>query len=412
MIAASCWFAKEILFSGSAYTRTEDIMMPLLRRKNTITITAAVIIFGCTVFFLNPTQVLADRDAYLQEKYFLNQLNSHNKKRGFLFGKKKEVNNDPAIQYLRQQQSGMTHLLNSAFILIAVIAAWIVALWIFRISSADMATMLCNQISEFTGSFAQRTSEKSRRKRDRNNNNNNNTASPRRAKGNSNNMRTSRLRNSLSDNQSISPSVLEIIDMETTLDDDSSSSYTSSPGVLSIIFNSMSGARKKLMSSSKPKDTPDKRQMDHSSSSRNRKCHRDKSSLRLRSSGKQKSVRQDEEIGEDDQSNLALPGFLHFIEEDECSDNGTEFGIVETPKRTSSKRDKHTHKKTHSNDEYHNDDYHRLDSNGSAPSHPRTSPLQKKLSCGAEDATKHRSHHHSSHHHHSSRRHTKHRASP
>jgi hypothetical protein len=80
--------------------------MLVLRRKNTITLTAAVIIFGCTAVFLNPTQVLADRDAYLQEKYFINQLNSRKKKRGVLFGRKKQVNNDPAVQYQRQQQSG------------------------------------------------------------------------------------------------------------------------------------------------------------------------------------------------------------------------------------------------------------------------------------------------------------------
>lgn len=381
--------------------------MLVLRRKNTITITAAVIIFGCTAVFLNPTQVLADRDAYLQEKYFINQLNSRKKKRGVLFGRKKQVNNDPAVQYQRQQQSGRTTLLKSAFILTAIFAAWIAALWIFRISSADMAAILCNQILGFTGS-AQRTNEKSRRKRDGNNNkNNSNSMIPWRAKGNSNNIRSSRLRNSFGDNQSISPSVLEIIDMETTVDDDSSSSNTSSPGVIAIILDSMVRARKKLMSSSKPKDTPDKRKVDHLSRSHNRKSHRDKSSLRLRASGKQNSVREDEEIGDDDKSNLSLPGFLHFIEEDECSDNGTEFGIVETPKRPRSKRDKHTHKKSHSHDEY-----HRIESNGSAPSHPTTSPLQKKLSCGSEDAKKHRSQTLTSSHHHSSRRHTNHRTSP
>ena len=402
---------KKIVLRGVESTRehTDIIYLMTRLRRNTIRKAAAVILCGSSVLFLNPTQVLADRDANLQEKYFLNQLNSRKKKRGFLFGKKNNNNNnnDPAVKYQRQQQTGTTRLLNSTLIIFAIFAAWLAALWIFRISSAEMMTMignLCNQISEVTGSFARRTNETSRRKRDRNNNNN---MSPRRAKRNSNNNQSSRQRNSFSDNQSITSSVLEIIDMETIVDDDSASSYTT--GVISKISDAMVRVRKKFMSPPKPKDTPDNnhnQQMDHLSSSRNRKSHRDNSSLRLRASGKQKSVRKDEELGENDKSKVILPGFLDFIEEDERSDNGTEFGIVEIPKRSSSKRDKHAQTKTHSHDEY-----HRKESNGSAPSKLRGSPLQKKISCGSEDAKKHRSHHHSSHRHDNSRRHTKHRTS-
>mmetsp|Transcript_33614 Transcript_33614/g.49594 ORF Transcript_33614/g.49594 Transcript_33614/m.49594 type:complete len:361 (+) Transcript_33614:174-1256(+) len=359
-------------------------MMPL-RRRNTITV-AAVIIYGCTTaLFLNPTQVLADRDVHLQEKYFLNQLK--NKKRGFLFGRKKKRNNDPAVQYQRQQH----RLSDSVFLLIAMFLACLAVLWIFSVSTIEMAIVwigaICSQISEFTGSFAQqRTNETSRRQRDRSNNIN---MPSRRKKRNSNNTQTSRM-NSYDDNQSISQSVLEIIDMETVIDDS-----PSSPGVISTIFGSMTRVGKKFMSSSKRKVTPGDRQMDRSSSSRNQKSHRDKSSLRLRASSKQTSVRRDEELGDDDKSNVSLPGFLHFIEEDECSDNGTAFAI-NSPERPSPKRDKpkpHTH------------------ASGSAPSKKmKASPLQKKISHGSDDVKKHRSHHHHGSHHHSSRR-PKHRTS-
>uniref|UniRef100_A0A7S1CTD0 Uncharacterized protein n=1 Tax=Skeletonema marinoi TaxID=267567 RepID=A0A7S1CTD0_9STRA len=361
-------------------------MMPL-RRRNTITVAAVIIYVYTTALFLNPTQVLADRDVHLQEKYFLNQLK--NKKRGFLFGRKKKRNNDPAVQYQRQQH----RLSDSAFLLIAMFLACLAVLWIFSVSTIEMAIVwigaICSQISEFTGSFAQqRTNETSRRQRDRSNN----ISMPsRRKKRNSNNTQTSRQRNSYDDNQSISQSVLEIIDMETVIDDS-----PSSPGVISSIFGSMARVRKKFMSSSKRKVTPDDSQVDRSSSSRNQKSHRDKSSLRLRASSKQTSGRRDEELGDDDKSNVSLPGFLHFIEEDECSDNGTAFAI-NSPERPSPKRDKHAKPHTHAS--------------GSAPSKKmKASPLQKKISHGSDDVKKHRSHHHHSSHHHSSRR-PKHRTS-
>lgn len=367
--------------------------MMTLRRRNTIRV-AAVIIYGYTAtIFLNPTQVLADRDAYLQEKYFLNQL-ENKKKKGFLFGRKKKrnSNNDPAVQYQRQQH----RLSDSVFLLIAMFLLCLAALWIFGVSSIEIAitwiSCICSQISDFTGSFAQqRTNETSRRKQDRNSSSNNNISS-RRKVGNANNARSSRQRSSFNDNQSISPSVLEIIDMETIIDDS-----PSSPGVISKIFTSMAQAGNHFMASSKQRDTPDKRQKDRSSSSHNQKCHRDKSSLRLRASGKQASVRRDEELGDDDKSNISLPGFLKFVEDDECSDNDTAFAI-NSPKMPSPKREKHTTTRSHTT--------------GSAFSKKQAdTPLQKKLSCGSEDAKQHRSNHRHNSHHHDSRRHTKRRTS-
>ena len=73
-----------------------------------ITITAAVIL-GCNILLLNnPSYVLADRDAYLQEDYLMHQLNAR-KKKGGLFGRKKKAQNDPAIQYQRQASAGSRH---------------------------------------------------------------------------------------------------------------------------------------------------------------------------------------------------------------------------------------------------------------------------------------------------------------
>lgn len=350
-----------------------------LRRRNTITtITAtAVIICGCnTVLFIKPVQVLADRDAYLQEKYLLNQL-KNKRKGGFLFRKKKKNDSDPAVQYQRQQN----RLNTPASSFIAIFLVFLAALCIFRVSFAETAIIwisgVCSQISDFTGAFAQQhTSETSRRKRDRNNNSSNR---PARRKTSTNKKQMSR-GNSFED-QSISPSVMEIIDMETIIDEPSSSA-----GVISSLFDTIARARKNFVSSSKRKDTPSKRHNDHSSSSHNRKSHKDKSSLRLRASGKQKSSRRDEELGDDDNSNISLPGFLNFIEEDEYySDNGTAFA-VESPHTPSPKRDKHSQKKT----------------NAHGKKKIRESPLQKKLSVGSADEKKHQSHHHSS------RRHTKH----
>mmetsp|Transcript_29241 Transcript_29241/g.45965 ORF Transcript_29241/g.45965 Transcript_29241/m.45965 type:complete len:354 (-) Transcript_29241:13-1074(-) len=349
--------------------------MMTLRRRKTITV-AAVIIYGhTTAIFLNPVQVLADRDAHLQEKYFLNQL-KNKKKGGFPFGRRKKRDNDPAVKYQRQQ----LRLSDSAYLSIAVLLACLTVLWIFRVSSIEMGIMLigclCSYVSDFTGSFAQpRSNDTSRRKQDRNN------LSSRRKKGMANNTRSSRQKNSFNDNQSISPSVLEIIDMDTIVVDDA----PSSPGVISTVFGSMTRARKKFMSSSKQKDTPHNQRMDRSSSSRIQKSHRDKSSLRLRASSKQTSVGRDEELGDDDKSNVSLPGLQNFVEDDECSDNGTAFAI-NLPTRHSPKRA------------------------GSTPSKNQTdSPLQKKLSCELEDEKKHRSHNHRNSHRHSSRRHKKHR---
>ena len=348
-----------------------------LSRRNTITL---LIIYGCT---LKPTQVLGDRDAYLQEKYLLKQL-ENKKKKGFLFGrrKKRNDNNDPAVQYQRQQN----RLSDTVFLLIAMFLACLAVLWLFGVSSIEMVIIwigcICSQISDFTGSFVQqRTNETSRRKRDRKSSSNNNN----RRKGS----RTSRQRNSFNDNQSISPSVLEIIDMETAISDDSSSS----PGVISKIFSSMTQAGNKFMSSSKLKDTPDKRHKDRSSSTHNQKSHKDKSSLRLRASSKQTAVRRrpskDEELGDDE-----LPSFLNFVEDDECSDNGTAFA-VNSPMMSSPKREKHTNTRSHAT--------------GSAPTKKQDdNPLQKKLSCGSEDAKQHRSKRRHGSHQHSSRRHTKH----
>lgn len=355
---------KDCFHFKAANENTRHNMMTLRRRK-TITI-AAVIIYGCTAaLLLYPVQILADRDAHLQEKYFLNQL-KNKKKGGFLFGRKKKRNNDPAVQYQRQQH----RFSDSAYLSIAMFLVCLTALWIFRVSFFEMGISVCSHISDFTGSFAQpRSSETSRRKKDRNN------LSLRSKK------RSSRRRNSFNDNQSISTSVLEIIDMETIVDD----SLPSSPGVISTVFGSMTRAGKKFMSS-KQKDTPHNQRMDRSSSSRIQKSHRDKSSLRLRASSKQTSAGRDEELGDDDKSNGSLPGFLNFVEEDDCSDNGTAFAI-NSPMMPSPKR-------------------------AAMPSKKQTdSPLQKKLSCEL-DEKQHRSNHHhrnSHRHHHSSRRHKRHR---
>lgn len=341
------------------------------RRRKTITV-SAVIIYGYTAaLLLNPVQILADRDAHLQEKYFLDQLKKK-KKGGFLFGRRKKRNSDPAVQYQRQQR----RLSDSAYLSIAIFLLCLAASWIFRVSFFEMGIMwigcLCSNISDFTGSFAQpRSNETSRRKKDRN------KVSSRSKK------QSSSRRNSFNDNQSISTSVLEIIDMETIGDD----SLSSSPGVMSTVFGSMTRAGKKFVSSSKQKNTPHNQRMDRSSSSRIQKCHRDKSSLRLRASSKQTSGGRDEELGDDDKSDMSLlPGLPNFGEDDECSDNGTAFAI-KSPMMPSPKRA------------------------GSTPSKSKkqtSSSLQKKLSCELEDAKQHRSHHHRSSHRHNSRRHKRH----
>ncbi len=334
------------------------------RRRKTIT-SAAVIIYGCTAaLLLNPTQIIADRDAHLQEKYFLNQL-KNKKKGGFLFGRRKKRNSDPAVQYQRQQD-------RVSDLSIVMFLVCLAALWIFRVSFFEMGIMwigcLCSNISDFTGSFAQpRSSQTSRRKKDRS------KVSSRSKK------RSSPRRNSFNDNQSISTSVLEIIDMETKGGDDSLSS--SEPGVISTFFGSMSRAGKKSVSSPKQKDTPYNQRMDRSSSSRIQKSHRNKSSLRQRPSSKQTYVGRDEELGDDDKSTGSFTGILNIVEEDECSDNGTSFA-VNSPMMPSPKRA------------------------GSTPSKKQTdSPLQKKLSCELEDTKQHRSHHHRNSHRHNSRRH-------
>ncbi len=341
------------------------------RRRKTIA-SAAVIIYGCTVaLLLNPVQILADRDAHLQEKYFLNQL-KNKKKGGFLFGRKKKRNSDPAVQYQRQQH----RLSDSAYLSFVMCLVCLAALWIFRVSFFEMGIMwigcLCSNISDFTESFAQpRSSETSRRKKDRNK-----VTSRRKT-------RSSPRRNSFNDNQSISTSVLEIIDMETLGDDSLSSSPE--PGVISTFFGSMAWAGKKPVSSSKQKDTPYSQRMERSSSSRNQKSHRDKSSLRLRAASKQIYAGRDEELGDDDKSNGSFTGILNIVEEDDCSDNGTSFA-VNSPMMPSPKRA------------------------GSTPSKKQTSsPLQKKLSCELEDAKQRRSHHQRSSHRHGSRRHKRHR---
>ena len=373
-----------------------------MKNPTTITITAAVIIFGCNVLLFNNLQcVLADRDAYLQEDYLMHQLNLRSKKKGgILFGRKKKAqnNNDPAIQYQRRHVAASSPFSNSAFLYFVIFAAWLTALWIFQMSPAAWFVFMCTYISDFTGSFAQRNNEK-RRKRT---SNNNKQSSPRR-------------RNSSRDDQSITSSVLEIIDLETRIDDDSSVSNGNShaTGFISAFFDSMARATKKFTSTTKSKVVPHNNKESHDSRPHSRKSHRDQSSsLRLRGSGSRKhKSRRDEELGGEDKS-----GFLDYIVEDDegaySDDNGTAFGVVAEPTRSSKSRGgKHAHHNTSSKN---HDEYHRKESNGSS-SKPKSSPLQRKLSCESEDRKSHRNHHHrSSHnHHHNSHphHHTEHRKS-
>ena len=381
-------------------TRNNNMRMLSPRRRDTIKISlrkitaAAVIIYGfTTVLFIKSTNVVADRDAYLQEKYLLQQLKSRRK--GGLFGRKKTaVDNDPAVKYQRQQQRSR----NPDSSLVVLLLICLAVLWLFGVSADTVIVCIsgiCSQISEMTGSFAQQhNNETSRRRRDRNNNSNNNnngTSKSKnniRRKANANNVQSSLQNRNASDDNSISPSVLEIIDMETIVDD--------SPkprGILSSIFDAMVKGRKNLLSSSKQKNVPDNnrqngkyRQSSNSSSSRNGKSHRDKSSLRLRASSKQSSIQKDEELGDDDESNIAIPGFLNSIEEDEYSDNGTAFAIGSPEMTPSPKREKHSHVNGHSH----------------TKKKTKSSPLKKKLSDGMEGEKK-SSHNHSSrrrkHHH-------------
>ena len=204
-----------------------------------------------------------------------------------------------------------------------------------------------------------------------------------------------------------------IIDLETRIDDDSSVSNGNShaTGFISAFFDSMARATKKFTSTTKSKVVPHNEES-HDSRPHSRKSHRDQSpSLRLRGSGSRKhKSRRDEELGGEDKS-----GFLDYIVEDDegtySDDNGTAFGVVAEPTRSSkSRRDKHHNTSSSKN----HDEYHRKESNGSS-SKPKGSPLQRKLSCESEDKKKHRNHHHrSSHnHHHNSHphHHTEHRKS-
>lgn len=376
---------------------TRELKTYKMKKTHRIRIKATVIMifgFGCTAFLFMPPCVHADRDAYLQEKYYVNQLNSR-KRKGFLLGKKKKAGNDPAVLY-RQQQIRTGSLFNSqAFLLIVIFSAWLAVLWFFRISSAEMFRCVCTQISEFTRFSVQRADE-TRRKRE-----GCNMASRTKRKHSNNNQSSPRMKNSSSD-KSISSSVMEIIDLETRIHEDGDAcTYISSPsGVISAIFGSVTRARKKFTSLSKSKDFQEERP-------HIRKCQRDQSSLRLRASGKQISSK-DEELGGGRSIKVSLPEFLDFIEEDECSDNGTAVAVAESQSpRRSTKRDKHAHQKQS------HDEYHRKDSNGSSPQNLKASPLQKKSYCESDDRKHHRNHHHGSHHHHSSsNRHTEHRTSP
>lgn len=196
------------------------------------------------------TSTLADRDAKLQEDYYLQQLRKH--KDGItasLAAGAKPAPNDivPHNPYGEEDSS-----LPKVFVFTSLLATWLIVLWIFQLSAPSavrLLSRLCRQVSEYSRSLSERMAriheknyQRSKVSRGEKGGRTSAKSSPRR-KNRQPRPAGQRTKPTAEDEQSISPSVLEIIDAAVNEDDLSVESGGRSIFSTSIFFFSRGTSR-------------------------------------------------------------------------------------------------------------------------------------------------------------------------